>query len=286
MALMTAVVAISFAAIFFRQTQPTHPLVAAGLRLAIAACLLSPWIVRSYRRGTLDRRTFRLGVVAGVFYGLHFGSWVSSLTMTSVVSSVTLVTATPLFLGIIALISGRDTPQKRHWLSLIGAFLGLSIISHHDLGLGEDALLGDALALLGAAAMAGYLLVSRRLGERLDPLVFTGIAAAVGAGLLLTSAWVLDVPIAAASNKALMYIVLAALVPQLIGHTLLTWSVRHLRPTLVGMATVGEPVGAAFLAALWPGIEESVSPLIALGCAVTLASVLIALWQPRSAPKD
>ncbi len=282
-ALLTAVGAISFAAIFFRQTQPTHPLVAAGLRLAIASVLLCPWIIRAHRQGRLSRRTWSLGLIAGALYGLHFGSWVSSLTLTSVVSSVTLVTATPLFLGIFALVSGQDRIQGRHWIALGGAFVGLSIISHHDLALSQDALIGDALALLGAAAMAVYLLVGRRLGEQLDPIVFTGIAASVGAILLLGSAWVLDVPLSPSSDEALMYIVLAALVPQLIGHTLLTWAVRHVRPTLVGMATVGEPVGAACLAAFWPGIEESVSPLIALGCAVTLASVLIALWRPGKA---
>ena len=285
-ALLSAVLAISFAAIFFRKTQPTHPLVAAGLRLSIAACILSPWVLRARRQGRLDSRTLRFGLFAGVLYGVHFGAWVSSLTLTSVVSSVTLVTATPLFLGVTALVTGQDSPQKRHWVAIGGALIGLSIISHHDLGLSVDSLIGDALALLGAAAMAVYLLVTRRLGESLDPLAFTGVAAGVGAILLLFSALALGVPIEPSSQEAMFYIVLAALVPQLIGHTLLTWSVAHVRPTVVGMATVGEPVGAAVLAAFWPGIEEAISLQIGLGCAVTLASVLVALWQPDNAQRD
>jgi drug/metabolite transporter (DMT)-like permease len=279
-ALLAAVCAISFAAIFFRKTQPTHPLVAAGLRLAIAAALLSPWVARAYRRGRVTGRVLRLGGLAGVLYGVHFGAWVTSLTMTSVVSSVTLVTATPLFLGIASLITGRDRPGPRHWIAILGGLAGLSIISQHDLAVSVDTLLGDALALLGAAAMALYLLVSRRLGEALEPLSFTGIAAGTGSVLLLGTAVLQGLPVTAASSEALGYIVLAALVPQLIGHTLLTWSVGHVRPTVVGMAAVGEPVGAAALAAFWPGIEESISPVIGLGCAVTLASVLLALSSP------
>ena len=46
------------------------------------------------------------------------------------------------------------------------------------------------------------------------------------------------------------------------------------------VAVVVEPVGAAALAAMWPGIEEAVSPQIALGCGVPLAAVLLALWRP------
>jgi drug/metabolite transporter (DMT)-like permease len=114
----------------------------------------------------------------------------------------------------------------------------------------------------------------------LEPLSFTGIAAGTGSVLLLGTAVLQGLPVTAASSEALGYIVLAALVPQLIGHTLLTWSVGHVRPTVVGMAAVGEPVGAAALAAFWPGIEESISPVIGLGCAVTLASVLLALSSP------
>jgi drug/metabolite transporter (DMT)-like permease len=278
--MLTAVVAISFAAIFFRKTQPTDPLVAAGLRLAIACALLSPWVIRARRRGQLGPRVLRLGVLAGILYGVHFGSWVTSLTLTSVVSSVTLVTATPLFLGLAALLTGADRPQRRHWYALLGAFVGLLIISHHDLAVSVDTLVGDLLALLGAAAMAIYLLVSRRLGDALEPLSFTGVAAGTGALLLLGAAWCQGIPIAAANSEAMGYIVLAALVPQLVGHTLLTWSVRHVRPTVVGMATVGEPVGAAVLASFWPGIEEAIAPMIALGCGVTLTSVLVALWEP------
>ena len=279
--MLTAVTAISFAAIFFRKTQPTDPLVAAGLRLAIASVLLMPWVVRAWRQGRLSQQAIRLSLIAGLLYGVHFGAWVTSLTLTSVVSSVTLVTATPLFLGVAALVTGKDRPSRRLWFAMCGALAGLSIISHHDLSVGVQNLIGDFLALLGAAAMAGYLLVSRRLGSALEPLSFTGIAAATGAVLLLGTALVQGKPLAASSTEALGYIVLAALVPQLIGHTLLTWSVRYTRPTVVGMATVGEPVGAAFLASFWPGIEESIAPMIALGCTVTLASVLLALWEPK-----
>ena len=82
------------------------------------------------------------------------------------------------------------------------------------------------------------------------------------------------------TRRAFYKNLLAALLPQLVGHTLLTWSVRHVRPTVVGMATVGEPVGAAILASVWPGIEEAIAPQLAVGCAVTLAAVLLALWQP------
>ncbi len=278
-ALVVAIAALSFAAIFFRLAQPTHPLVGAGIRLAIAAVLLSPFVVRAFRAGRLRPRSVGLAGAAGCFYAVHFGAWVTSLTLTSVAASVTIVTATPLILAVWALAMGRDRPTPRLWVSLSLALVGLVIIGLHDLGLSGDHLLGDALALLGAVAMAGYLLMGRRLEGGLDVAAFSGIATLVGAVLLLGAAAAMGVELAASSTSALGFLLLAALVPQLVGHNLLTWALAHTTPTRVGIATLGEPVGAALIAWIWLG--EQPGKLVALGCAVTVLGVLVALWNPQ-----
>lgn len=276
-ALALAVASISFAAIFFRLASGTHPLVVAGTRLAIAATILAIPSVRAWRAGRLPPRVLRAAVACGALYAVHFGAWVSSLELTSVASSVTLVTATPLLLGIAATAGGRDAPQARHWLSIALATLGLALIGLADLSLSPSALSGDALALLGAAAMAGYLWIVRRLGEDLDVLAFGGVATAAGAIGLLGAALAIGEPIAYASSQSFLWIMMAALVPQLVGHTLLTWSLRHTTPTVVGIATVGEPVGSTLLAWLW--LHESPSPLVLGGCAITLAAVVLSLQR-------
>lgn len=274
-ALAGAIVALSFAAIFFRLAAPTHPLVVAGTRLAIAAVVLAVPVVRALRGGRLPQRVLRAAIVCGLLYGLHFGTWVTSLTMTSVASSVTLVTATPLLLAALALATGRDRPEPRHWASIGLALVGLTAIGWADLSVSREALVGDALALAGAAAMAGYLQVVRGLGDELDVLAFMGLATGVGALALFGAALVTGVPIAYASGASLGWIALAALVPQLVGHNLLTWALRHATPTAVGISTIGEPVGATLLAWLWLG--EALSPTVAVGCAITLCAVLVAL---------
>jgi drug/metabolite transporter (DMT)-like permease len=278
-ALGVATIAVSFAAPLFRKASPTHPLAAAGIRLLCAALLLSPWTVRALRRGTSSGRLLTHAALAGVCYAVHFGAWVWSLTLTSVAASVTLVTTTPLVLAVIATITGRDRPHRSVWLSLALAAVGLSLIGGTDLTGGARVLIGDGLALLGALAMASYLLVGRRLGEAMDVPAFAGTATAVGAALLLATGALLGVPLAPASPAALGYLALAAVIPQLIGHNLLTWAVRHARPTTVGMAVVGEPVGATLLA--WSWLGESVPLRVAAGCAVTLVAVGVAVRGGR-----
>ncbi|MFK7990534.1 MAG: DMT family transporter [Sandaracinaceae bacterium] len=277
-ALLLAVVSISFAAVFFRLASASHPLVVSATRLTLASCVLAIPTFRAYRAGRLPSRVRRRAALCGLLYAAHFGTWVTSLSMTSVASSVTLVTATPILLVVASLISGRDRPERRQLISIGLALVGLTLIGHADLGLSEEALVGDGLAFLGAAAMAGYLLIARRLGEELDVLAFSGVATLVGAATLFAVALGCGVPITFASHESLLWTAMAALVPQLIGHTLLTWSLRHATPTAVGIATVGEPVGATLLA--WWLLGDRGGAMSALGCAVTLFAVLLSVRRP------
>jgi drug/metabolite transporter (DMT)-like permease len=276
-----AVSAISFAAIFFRKAAPTPPLVAAGVRLAIATLILAPWVVRARRAGRLPSVAVRYAVGGGVAYAVHFGAWVTSLTLTSVAASVTLVTATPMLLALVAWVTGRDRPTRRQWLALALAAVGVAILGGLDVA-DDDALLGDGLALLGASAMAAYMLLARRAVHEtaaggLDSWGYSGVATGVGAVLLLGSATLVGLPIRFAGWEPLGYVVLATLLPQLVGHGLLTWALRHTRPTVVGIATLGEPVGSTLLAWWW--LEEGLQLGTFIGCAVTLVAVALAMTR-------
>lgn len=277
-ALVVAVFASTFAAIFFRETAPTHPFVAAGWRLALAAVLLAPALARAVGRGDVDGRILRAGCLAGLCYGLHFGAWVTSLGLTSVAASVTLVTATPLLLGLVGLVTGRDRPTRRLWAALCLAAVGVVVIASGHAADSPHGVTGDALALLGAAAMAGYLLVARSVGAALPVWAFMCIATSVGSAVLLGTALSLGISLVPSSARAAGFIVAATLLPQLVGHVALTWALRHAKPTLVGLATVGEPAAASLLAWLW--LDEVVTARVAVGCALTVGAVVLALRQP------
>ncbi len=275
LALALAVTTIAFAAIFFRLADPMHPLLKAGARLVMASLLLAVPTWRAYRAGRLPPTVLRAGVLAGLLYALHFGSWVASLTMTSIAASVTLVTATPLLLAVAGLWTGRDRPSRQLWVALAIAGAGLLLIGGRDLSASSLALAGDALAFLGAAAMAAYLLVARAQGDRLDVLAFTGVATGVGGVLLLAIALVAGIDFAGLASPGLLWLLMAALFPQLVGHSLLTWSLRHTTPTTVGLATLAEPVGSTMLGALL--LAERPDLLIVVGCGVTLCGVAVGL---------
>lgn len=284
LALAVGGVAIGFAAIFFRLASPTDPLLASAMRLAIAGLVLSPFSVRAVQRGELSARALRTAALGGVLYAVHFGAWVASLERTSVAASVTIVTATPLLLAVVAFARGRDRPSRRTTLATLVAAGGAGLIGLGDATeSGWGALGGDLLALLGALAMAVYLLIVRDLGK-VPALAFSGIAALVGAavlGVAVLVVWPFAAPTPPDADAA-FFIALAALVPQVIGHGALTWALERATPTEVGLATAIEPVLSTTLA--WLVFAERPGSLVVAGALLTLGAVVAGTTGKPGAP--
>jgi len=273
------VLAVSFAAIFFVKAQPTHPLISAGTRLLVAAVLLSPFVLRAKRRGKIDSHVLKAGALGGLCYAVHFSAWIASLERTSIAASVTLVASTPILLALLSLITRKDQPSRSLWLAIGVAAVGVGILGASDLSSGAGNLLGDALALLGCGAIAAFLLLVRKMGPDLDPVAFSGLACASGATLLLGTAWLVGIPLEVASTKALGYLVLAALIPQLVGHLILIWALRYTTPTVVALGVTCEPVASTVLGVLL--LSQVPSGLAAIGCAVTVGGVTLAILARR-----
>jgi len=170
------------------------------------------------------------------------------------------------------------------WIAIGVAAAGVAILGAAGAGEGEAQLLGDALAVLGCAAIAAFLLLVRKMGPELDPVAFSGLACGSGAILLLGTAWLFGIPIEVSSTEALGYLALAALVPQLIGHLILIWALRYTTPTVVALGVTCEPVISTLLGVLL--LSQQPSTLAALGCSLTVFGVILAILAGREDGSD
>lgn len=281
--LLVGILAVSAASIFVRFAQGgADSLVIAAGRLAIATLALAPVALARHRGALqgLSRRDLLLSLAAGALLAVHFASWIASLAMTTVLQSVVLVTTTPLWVALLAPLVLREKLTRGVVVGLLLAVAGGVLMATGGDGpagspaAGRDAFRGGALALLGAWAMAGYLLVGRGLRAHLAlvPYVFV-VYGAAAAGLLLAVA-LTGRPVAGIGPGTWGWIALLALVPQLVGHTTFNWALRHLRATPVAVVLFGEPVGATLLAFLLLG--ERPGAVRIAGALVILAGVFLA----------
>lgn len=275
--LIAALAAISLAAIFIRLADAPGVVVAL-FRMVAASLVMLPVTLRGLRRTPLRGRALLLTILAGLLLAVHFATWITSIGLTTVAASVTLVTTSPLWVALFAWLFSGLAPSFSVLLGVVFAVAGAAVIGFGDLVgggavVGSAPLVGDGLALLGAASAAGYLLLGRgiqRSGIGLD--AYAGTAYAVAALALAPLPAVFGFSYLGYGLPTFGWILLLALVPQLVGHTGMNYAMRHLDPTLVATTMLLEPLGSGLLALLVFG--EVPSALTLLGAAVLLGGVV------------
>ncbi|HEY97655.1 MAG TPA: DMT family transporter [Dehalococcoidia bacterium] len=245
------VISVSFAAIFIRLAD-APPLIIASYRLLIASLVLWPLTLK-YSGNELRHLTFRdvgLALISGVFLALHFGMWITSLSYTSVATSVILVTSSPLFVAIASYVFFKEKISWKIIVGIITCFIGTAFICYGNWNIGTDSFLGGILALMGALAVSGHLLIGRKLRQTMSILVYGSVTCSSAGLLLLFASLIWGYPLSGYTGNTYLMMILLALVPQLLGHLSLNWALRFVSATLVTIAVLGEPVGANILAFL------------------------------------
>lgn len=290
--LTLAMVVASTAAIFIRLALEAagasglgFSMVLAVARLSVAALLLLPaW--HSVRGKRIPRGALLFGVLAGLALALHFSTYITSLSYTSVTASITLTSSSPVWIGLLSYLFFRETLTRRTLLGTALALAGAALIglgSGNGEGAGIAPRLGNTLAMLGALAGSAYFLLGREAQRRgLGVNHYASLAYATGALVLLPIPPLLGTRFTGHPPVAYLYMLLLALLPQLLGHTSFNWVMRWISPTLVTLVMLLIPVGSSVLAYLF--FAEIPSSLVLVGAAVLLAGLALAITGRDATP--
>jgi drug/metabolite transporter (DMT)-like permease len=286
--LLLALLGISFAGPLVRLSN-ADPLAIAVWRLgfslvviAIALVITGGW--RQWRR--LDARATAIACGAGAMLAVHFWSWNASVSMTTVAASVLLVNSQPAIVALLSMLWLREPPTRRQWVGIVIAMAGAVVVALPELTASTAshstrALLGDALAFLGAITGATYFVAGRRLRENLDLWPYVGVVYGACFATLLIFALATSTPVAPQPPRELFIFAALALGPMLLGHTGLNWALKYMPAYVVNLTLLGEPVGATLLAATLPGIREVPDVATFIGGALILAGVYVAARAAR-----
>jgi drug/metabolite transporter (DMT)-like permease len=267
-AVLVGVLAVGAAAIFIRLAD-APALAIAFWRCALGVLALFP--LAAFSRESMPKgRDLWVGAVAGIALGAHFGTWIASLDYTSVAASVVLVSTTPVFVAVAAYLLFGERTSVVSFVGILLAIAGTAVIAGGGPGTGNAAFFGNVLALVGAVAMAVYVLIGRSLrtgGVSALPYSIVGYLAAALA--LLPVAILSGTQLWGYSATTWFWLFVITLGPQLLGHTVLNWALEYVRASIVSGAILAEPVIAAVLAWLVlsekPGLPTLLGGLVVLG---------------------
>lgn len=251
------------------------PALALGFwRTALGAAFLVP--TGALRRGA-EFRGLRPAVIgrcalAGAFLAAHFGTWIPSITLTSVSTATALVCTTPIWTALAARIAGQRMPRIA-WIGLLLAIVGTGVIAGVDVTVSARAVLGDGLALAGGVFAAGYVLIGARVREEISTSTYSICCYGVCAALLGGVAVIAGVPLVGFELRDWLLILAITLAAQLLGHTVFNLVVSDVGPTVVGLVLLLEVPGAALFALIL--VDQVPSALALPGLALVVLGVAL-----------
>ena len=279
--LLTGIISLSFASIFIKLCGDVPAIMIAACRLGVAFVVLFViFKFKGYSFKKVPKKELLFSLLGGLFLAFHFMAWITSLKYTSVASSVVLVTTNPIFVGLFSYFLFKEKQEIELVTGIVLCLLGSIMIVTGDSGIHElilynkKAIAGDILALIGAIMASGYLIIGSKVREKLEVLPYVTIVYGSSAIFLLVISLVMKIPFTGYRPSSYLYMMLLALIPQLIGHTSINWALKNLKTSLVAISILGEPVGATILAYIF--FRESINTLQFTGMILIFAAIIIA----------
>ena len=174
-ALAVAGVSISGPMVKWSLSCGASPVMVAFGRMAISFLLL---LIPALRSGELQailrapKKQVALACAAGLLLALHYTCWMTSLSFASTFVSTALVCTQPLFVAALSGVLLHEPIKREAVPGAVVAVVGAAAIGLLSMGGESGSLLGDALALIGAAFIAGHWLTSRAARRNLPALGF------------------------------------------------------------------------------------------------------------------
>lgn len=217
---------------------------------------------------------------ASMIIALHQVCFITSLSYTSIAASTFLTCTQPIFTAILGYIFLKEVVSLRSILAIVGAILGMAAITFGG-GSSETALWGNILALAASVLAAIFVLFARRFRQTTPLVPFMLVLHMSGSIFQAILASFADVSLAGFSTNSWFALLMLALVPTLIGHTLLNFAVGYLPAFVVSASILGEPVGATLLG--WAAFGEVPAGWTLLGAGLIVMCILTIVLEPRTA---
>jgi drug/metabolite transporter (DMT)-like permease len=287
--LALGIAGLSTAGIFYSlASAPVVTMVA--YRMVIAALLMVPIALITRGSGAaqsgvaFSRAERWMTAGAGLLFALDLMIWATSLKFTTVASAALFVSTHPIFVALLAWLLFHERPTPLIAAGIAIGIAGIAIVGWQDLRLSGRALIGDGLAMLAALAETGYLLVGRRVRQRIDApryalLVYASCALFVCVTVLGTGTSF------ALSLHDLMLAAGLAVVATVLGHTLVSLSLGYMPAAVVAVSFLAQPLMAAVFALIFLG--QHIPPATALGGLIALAGIgVVAYGNERRTDVD
>jgi len=258
-----------------------HPVLLSSYRLVVAVAVLAPLFVRDWRRhrARFGWAQVRRTLLPGIMLGGHFIAWIAGARMTLAANASLIVNMVPIVMPFLMHFLIRERLTRGEYLATAVALLGVTVLAGGDYRFDPAKFQGDMICVVSMLLLATYLALGRR--NRDFPTIWLYLVPlyTVAAVMCFLVSLTMVSPLAVETAWDGLMIVGLALVPTVMGHSILNYSMKHIRGQTVSVANLGQFIFAGIMAYLFLSEIPRVNFYIA--CALVVTGAVVAL---RSMP--
>jgi len=249
---------------------------------SIAMVALLTTILVAWHRGraiTTVRAIGGWGVLSAACLALTFFAFVLSVTRTTVANTTITMSLAPLMAAIAGLIFLGERVERRTWIAIAIAAIGLVTMFVDSLS--GEGWIGILFALGVPAGLAANVVINRRHGAGIDMVPTVLIAGLISIALALPFTWPLE-----ASARDISIMSLMGSIQLGFGCLLITLAMRYLPAVEIGLFTLLETVlGPVWV---WLAYGEQPGSFALLGGSLIVTALILnsLLGRPANAPSS
>ena len=247
-------------------------------RMFIAAFLLWLFSAIKPQGGMKFKANLSKTIYAGILLGIHFALFFEAVKITKIANATFLGTLAPFFTLLVELYILKRYYNKKVLLGLFCTLIGSLIILGYQFDLDSKYTIGNLYAILCSISIAAALMIGEKVRKNENTIVYTRT-------LYLSAAFTLFLISICISEELIGYrfneylgLVFLGLVPTILGHNSIYYSIKYVSPTIAAAFPLGEPIIATIFAFFI--FAENITLNILVGGMITLMGlILISMYK-------
>lgn len=234
--------------VLFLKASHTHPFWLSGARLLIASAALSPLYLIELRKANASPRAIGWAVPGAVILAAHFITWTIGARMTDAANGSLIVNLAPVVMPFVMFAMNGERVNRGEVVGTIVSMsgVGLLVASHYQLS--PEHIGGDVMCFGSMILYCFYLAFGRRGGMGRSLWLYVVPLYAMAGLTCWTVALVTRTPPPVLTGKEITLLLCLGLIPTVIGHSIMNWSIKHLRGQIVSTANLGQFIVAGVIA--------------------------------------
>ena len=232
-------------------------------RMIVGALFFTPYVWVKYAADIrlMPARSRWLAIFAGAMFGFNITLNAASLEHISVIIGQALIATIPIWVAIQEVAILKVKLKRSVWLGVFVALLGAILISWATSGEapplpGGNPSLGILMALISACSASLYIIIGRKVRGSVSFVPYIWLVYTSGAVTTLLIIALSRTPVLGYEWQGYFWVLLLAVLAQIIGHGVLNFVLRYLSPTTLTVTAQTVPA----LSVLWALIILNETP--------------------------